>query len=51
MNITVIEARGEDGGVPKVVERWGDPHSSKCVLAASIDDSQNDPVFVHFHVL
>ncbi|KAH9776705.1 WD REPEATS REGION domain-containing protein [Citrus sinensis] len=41
--IKVIEARGEDGGVPKVVERWGDPHSSKCVLAASIDDSQNDP--------
>ncbi|KAH9776703.1 WD REPEATS REGION domain-containing protein [Citrus sinensis] len=42
--IKVIEARGEDGGVPKVVERWGDPHSSKCVLAASIDDSQNDPL-------
>ncbi|KAL9439016.1 hypothetical protein AB3S75_024638 [Citrus x aurantiifolia] len=42
--IKVIEARGEHGGVPKVVERWGDPHSSKCVLAASIDDSQNDPL-------
>lgn len=42
--IKVIEARGEDGGVPKVVERWGDPHSSNCVLAASIDDSQNDPL-------
>ncbi|KDO52584.1 hypothetical protein CISIN_1g0141542mg, partial [Citrus sinensis] len=41
--IKVIEARGEHGGVPKVVERWGDPHSSNCVLAASIDDSQNDP--------
>ncbi|KAH9720761.1 WD REPEATS REGION domain-containing protein [Citrus sinensis] len=42
--IKVIEARGEHGGVPKVVERWGDPHSSNCVLAASIDDSQNDPL-------
>lgn len=42
--IKVIEARGEHGGVPKVVERWGDPNASNCVLAASIDDSQNNPL-------
>ncbi|KAJ4712537.1 WD repeat-containing protein 74-like [Melia azedarach] len=42
--IKVVEARGEQGGVSKVVERWGDPDASKCVLAASIDDSKNDPL-------
>ncbi|KAK6275969.1 hypothetical protein POUND7_005678 [Theobroma cacao] len=39
-----IEARGKEGGVPKVVERWGDPDASKCVLAASIDDRKTDPL-------
>ncbi|KAK6261906.1 hypothetical protein QUC31_007722 [Theobroma cacao] len=42
--IKVIEARGKEGGVPKVVERWGDPDASKCVLAASIDDRKTDPL-------
>ncbi|KAF9671681.1 hypothetical protein SADUNF_Sadunf12G0072900 [Salix dunnii] len=31
-------------GIPQVVERWGDPDSSKCVLAASIDDRKKDPL-------
>lgn len=47
----VVEARGEQGGVSKVVERWGDPDASKCVLAASIDDSKNDPVCVCYYVV
>ncbi|XP_031271845.1 WD repeat-containing protein 74 [Pistacia vera] len=42
--IKVIEARGEQGGVANVVERWGEPDTSKCVLAASIDDSKHDPL-------
>ncbi|GAV68237.1 WD40 domain-containing protein [Cephalotus follicularis] len=43
--IKVIEARGnQGGGVPKVVERWGEPDSSKCVLAASMDDCKLDPL-------
>ncbi|KAJ6882443.1 WD repeat-containing protein 74-like isoform X2 [Populus alba x Populus x berolinensis] len=41
--IKVIESRGERG-TPKVVERWGDPVSSKCVLAASFDDRKKDPL-------
>lgn len=42
--IKVIETRGKEGGVPKVVDRWGDPDASKCVLAASIDDRKIDPL-------
>ncbi|KAH7561161.1 hypothetical protein ACOSP7_016240 [Xanthoceras sorbifolium] len=42
--IKVVEARGERGGVPSVVERWGDPDASKCVLAASIDDTKHNPL-------
>ncbi|XP_062169259.1 uncharacterized protein LOC133875229 [Alnus glutinosa] len=42
--IKVIEAHGKQGGVPKVVERWGEPDSSKCVLAASINDRKIDPL-------
>ncbi|KAL1826180.1 uncharacterized protein LOC108211024 [Daucus carota subsp. sativus] len=42
--IKVIEARHKENGVAKVVERWGDPDSSKCVLAASIDDREFDPL-------
>ncbi|TXG73713.1 hypothetical protein EZV62_002292 [Acer yangbiense] len=42
--IKVVEARGERGGAPSVVERWGDPDASKCVLVASIDDSKHDPL-------
>lgn len=41
--IKVIESRGERG-IPQVVERWGDPDSYKCVLAASIDDRKKDPL-------
>ncbi|KAH8492885.1 hypothetical protein H0E87_022219 [Populus deltoides] len=41
--IKVIESRGERG-TPQVVERWGDPVSSKCVLAASFDDRKKDPL-------
>ncbi|XVF11564.1 hypothetical protein REPUB_Repub08aG0038600 [Reevesia pubescens] len=44
--IKVIEAGGKERGVPKVVERWGDPDASKCVLAASIDDRKTDPIEV-----
>lgn len=42
--IKVIEAHGKQGGVPKVVERWGEPDSSKCVVAASINDRKIDPL-------
>ncbi|XP_059442482.1 uncharacterized protein LOC132174813 [Corylus avellana] len=42
--IKVIEAQGTQGGIPKVVERWGEPDSSKCVLAASINDRKIDPL-------
>lgn len=42
--IKVIEARSKQSGVPKVVERWGDPDSSKAVLAASIDDRKSKPL-------
>ncbi|EEF51822.1 WD repeat-containing protein 74 [Ricinus communis] len=39
----VIESRG-DRGIPQVVQRWGDPDPSKCVLAVSIDDHKQDPL-------
>ncbi|GMP34075.1 hypothetical protein CsSME_00007108 [Camellia sinensis var. sinensis] len=43
--VKVIETSSKQGGgVAKVVERWGDPDSSRCVLAASIDDSKSDPL-------
>ncbi|KMT11223.1 hypothetical protein BVRB_5g110570 isoform A [Beta vulgaris subsp. vulgaris] len=42
--VKVIEARTKQDGVPKVVERWGDPDSSKAVLAASMDDSKSNPL-------
>ncbi|XP_073136097.1 ribosome biogenesis protein NSA1 isoform X2 [Henckelia pumila] len=43
--VKVIEARkNENGGAAKMVERWGDPDSSKCVLAASILDRESDPL-------
>ncbi|KAE8056654.1 hypothetical protein FH972_013402 [Carpinus fangiana] len=42
--IKVIEAHGKQGGVPKVVERWFEPDTSKCVLAASINDRKIDPL-------
>ncbi|KAI3686385.1 hypothetical protein L1987_80060 [Smallanthus sonchifolius] len=42
--IKVTEARSKQGGVPKVVERWGEPDASRCVLAASINDRKIDPL-------
>ncbi|XP_030961641.1 WD repeat-containing protein 74-like [Quercus lobata] len=42
--IKVIEAKGSQGGAPRVVERWGELDSSKCVLAASINDRKDDPL-------
>ncbi|XP_024027729.1 WD repeat-containing protein 74 [Morus notabilis] len=42
--IKVIEARSKEGGAAKVVERWGEPDSSKCVLAASMVDRKKDPL-------
>ncbi|KAK4410778.1 WD repeat-containing protein 74 [Sesamum angolense] len=43
--VKVIEASdGQNGGAAKMVERWGDPDSSKCVLAASMVDRESDPV-------
>ncbi|XP_021759381.1 WD repeat-containing protein 74-like [Chenopodium quinoa] len=42
--VKVIEARSKQGGVPKVVERWGDPDSSKAILAASINDRKSNPL-------
>lgn len=42
--VKVIEAHGKQGAIPKVVDRWGDPDASKCVLAASIDDRKHDPL-------
>uniref|UniRef100_A0A2P2KWW3 WD repeat-containing protein 74-like n=1 Tax=Rhizophora mucronata TaxID=61149 RepID=A0A2P2KWW3_RHIMU len=41
--IKVVESRS-DRGIPQLVERWGDPDSSKCILAASIDDRKKDPL-------
>ncbi|KAJ0751063.1 putative transcription factor WD40-like family [Helianthus annuus] len=42
--IKVSEARSKQGGVTKVVERWGEPDASRCVLAASINDRKVDPL-------
>ncbi|XP_076959554.1 uncharacterized protein LOC143635664 isoform X2 [Bidens hawaiensis] len=42
--IKVTEARSKQGGVAKVVERWGEPDASRCVLAASINDRKVDPL-------
>lgn len=33
------------------MERWGEPDSSKCILAASILDREHDPVSVLFSFL
>ncbi|GAB2289407.1 hypothetical protein Dimus_023717 [Dionaea muscipula] len=42
--VKVIEARDKEVGIPKVVERWGEPDFSKGILAASIDDSKSNPL-------
>ncbi|WJX79609.1 hypothetical protein P8452_62716 [Trifolium repens] len=41
--IKVIESREKQGG-PKVVERWGDPGSSKSVNAVSLIDRKSNPL-------
>ncbi|KAJ4963468.1 hypothetical protein NE237_023407 [Protea cynaroides] len=41
--VKVVEARGNPG-IPKVVDRWGEPDSSRCVVAASIDDRKDEPM-------
>ncbi|KAK7256256.1 hypothetical protein RIF29_29695 [Crotalaria pallida] len=43
--IKVVEARDkQQGGVPKIVERWGNPDSSKSVMAVSMIDRQSQPL-------
>ncbi|KAG6391844.1 hypothetical protein SASPL_149605 [Salvia splendens] len=43
--IKVVEARGgQNGDAAKVVERWGEPDASKCVLSASILDRESHPL-------
>ncbi|KAK6148093.1 hypothetical protein DH2020_019005 [Rehmannia glutinosa] len=43
--VKVIEAHdGQNGGAAKMVERWGEPDSSKCVLAISMLDREADPL-------
>ncbi|KAH1195471.1 hypothetical protein GmHk_19G055984 [Glycine max] len=34
--LVIVEARDKQQGVPQVVERWGDPHSSEFVTAVSM---------------
>ncbi|XP_061372145.1 uncharacterized protein LOC133314654 [Gastrolobium bilobum] len=41
--IKVVEAR-DKRGVPSVVERWGEPDSSKCVTAVSMIDRKSHPL-------
>lgn len=49
--LIVIEAKGEEKGAPKVVERWGEPDSSRAVVAASIVDRELDPVWIFNYVV
>ncbi|WVZ17859.1 hypothetical protein V8G54_010841 [Vigna mungo] len=42
--IKVLEVRDKQRGVPQVVERWGDPESSKCVMAVSMIDRKSQPL-------
>lgn len=42
--IKVIEAKGEGRAPAEVVERWGEPDSSRGVLASSIIDRELDPL-------
>jgi ribosome biogenesis protein NSA1 len=40
----VTEARGQERGIPTVVNTWGEMNASRSVLAASIDDRLRNPV-------
>ncbi|KAK3043298.1 hypothetical protein RJ639_002541 [Escallonia herrerae] len=42
--VKVVEARSNQGGIPKVVDVWGKPDASQCVLAASSNDREFDPL-------
>lgn len=42
--LLVVEARDKQQGVPQVVERWGDPHSSEFVTAVSMIVRNSYPV-------
>ncbi|KAL3636680.1 hypothetical protein CASFOL_018979 [Castilleja foliolosa] len=43
---TVIEAHDrQHGGAAKMVDRWGEPDSSRCVLAVSMLGRESDPVY------
>lgn len=47
----MIEARGgEQKEAPAVVERWGAPDSSRCVLATSMIDREHDPVCFNVYI-
>ncbi|KAJ6821182.1 WD repeat-containing protein 74 [Iris pallida] len=41
--VKVVEARGKSG-IPKVVDTWGAPDASRCVLAASFADDEARPL-------
>ncbi|CAL9086359.1 unnamed protein product [Musa textilis] len=43
--VKVVEARGKTG-IPKMVETWGQPDASSCVLAASYSDRKTDPDWI-----
>ncbi|KAL3615801.1 hypothetical protein CASFOL_040095 [Castilleja foliolosa] len=39
--VKVIEAHdGQHGGAAKMVDRWGEPDSSRCVLAVSMAETR-----------
>jgi ribosome biogenesis protein NSA1 len=42
--IKVTEARGQERGIPTVVNTWGEMNASRSVLAASIDDRLRNPL-------
>ncbi|KAK4741759.1 hypothetical protein SAY87_025347 [Trapa incisa] len=41
--IKVVEAR-VDNRLAKMVDRWGEPDSSRCILAASLNDRKSNPL-------
>ncbi|KAM7471499.1 hypothetical protein LguiA_009682 [Lonicera macranthoides] len=42
--VKVVETRAKQGGFPEVVQRWGEPDTSRSVLAASINDREFHPL-------
>jgi len=40
----VIESREKQQGCPKIVDKWGQPDSTKSVNAVSLIDRQSNPV-------